>query len=993
MNNMFSDSEIKAIEKVKDHKTLEVYFFDKIVIGKNTKWLDLLKKYGFFDNSRIPVLSDGNYVEEWNVLNYLISIMDTLIIENNEKQIYYTLEILMHVAEKSLNFRIFTQSISILIKIPVKYYTGKYINTFFDYWIGCAYENEFILFEIESKFLPFIIKYDKNSALIVFKKFINRFDRYVPQSYHILDRLIQNESLLKKLFQDNEMEIIKCICGLLEKVLFKESAKRDINGESIYINTLENNRYRLSLNNKVILEDEFINRSQDTETIEKCILNLNTSLTFEDIQRTVRLLYGDLFYENAYESIFDEKDFIHELDDYLLVILKKFLNYTIETDMLIRITDYLKVSSYDLVIKLLIYCFKTKWIQMEEYFYLLLESNTDLFDYIFRNYIFDDETKNIFEIINSKISLKYRKIIMNILDKGEYIKHDWKDDDFELIWMQKRLYSLIKIPYFKKKYQELHKLTGKDVFLAPSMRFSGVHTIEQKSPLTREEIISMTNIELIKIMGNFRELERFSMDFTNISYKGFGEEIKEVVKVNPDRFLNDLLLFNKLQYEFIYYLLEGFSELVGSNIELSYDKLIDFLILYTQSQSFWDNSYRYEQNNEYLMDFKGFLKEVFRFLKRYIENDKLNFNETIYKKIVLLLIRSIDKCDVVKIEEVLFSNKDFSFYTINSLNGVIIIAILELSLKIKRIGLKNYKLLWNKDIKALIERLFKIKCIDVYIIFGEYIGYFAYIDKQWVEEKIKMIDLNSDMWEFFITGYLESRTVYGEYYILLKEHYLKAMDYQGFFDGNTKKRLGSHLVIGFLNGFEEKIENVLINKLFEIWDIDIIEELIRYCYAVDKKIFVKEVTIKQIKEKTLFLWSKIVDKYSIPQETINEADKNLIRSTIHLLNNFDLLNKEIAKNLRFCYTYLSGSFNTYYIVDFFESIINKQKSEKQIKMIIPLMEEFLEVLYPSYPEEKIIELLNFLKEKGEQERLDDILKVYLDKTRKSFVVEHINKIR
>ncbi|PHC09942.1 hypothetical protein COE99_09575 [Bacillus toyonensis] len=92
------------------------------------------------------------------------------------------------------------------------------------------------------------------------------------------------------------------------------------------------------------------------------------------------------------------------------------------------------------------------------------------------------------------------------------------------------------------------------------------------------------------------------------------------------------------------------------------------------------------------------------------------------------------------IEEVLFSKDDMSFYILNSLGRKYARALLEWDLKIKGISFPDYKSCWEKDIKLIYEDLTINNCIDSYLILGEFINNFLYIDENWTKEKIKDID-------------------------------------------------------------------------------------------------------------------------------------------------------------------------------------------------------------------------------------------------------------
>ncbi|GJM77515.1 hypothetical protein HMSSN139_00110 [Paenibacillus sp. HMSSN-139] len=306
---------------------------------------------------------------------------------------------------------------------------------------------------------------------------------------------------------------------------------------------------------------------------------------------------------------------------------------------------------------------------------------------------------------------------------------------------------------------------------------------------------------------------------------------------------------------FIYYLLDGFSVLVKQNFDLSYNKVLEFLILYTSNDKFWEDSFRFEKDNSYLMTHESVLKASFDFIITLVANDKINFTKSEFELIYKIIDSCLTRTDFSHVEDVLFSNKDISFYSLNSLGGRFVKALLELALKVKRVAVDDYEVLWDTKVKSTIEHLMKSSCIDSYVIFGEYLANFSYVDEEWTKQKIKSIKPDQEMWQFFMTGYLDSRVVYYEFYELMVDNYLEAIEYKGFVDKDIKEKLGTHIVIGYLNGFEEKTKVELMNKILDIFDISIMEVMVRYFYNIEKKQLAKGVSKNDAVERVL----KILD--------------------------------------------------------------------------------------------------------------------------------------
>ncbi|GJM77514.1 hypothetical protein HMSSN139_00100 [Paenibacillus sp. HMSSN-139] len=517
---------------------------------KDVKWLDLLKSRGFFDKPNVPVLSEGNYIEEWNVLNYVVSIMDELVNCRDENQIQYVLTVLLQAAEISKNFRVFNQSVEILKRTPLSSISVEYLNDFLDYWLDCEFGLDFILDKVESELLRYLLS-DSEKTLLTFEKFFRKTISTFSKNNYVLDHLLTtNKDNLLILFSHDPQRCCGIFIGLLENELFVESSKREANEHAIVIQNINDEMLKVSCQD-IVLEKAFETREIDTACIIDSFKSSLKDVNDRELTRQVRLLYTDLFNKGAYESIFEQKDYLFQADDYLNQFMKVCLTESkLESDAYNPLLSKLLKSNYDRVKKIGIFVIVKKWGELKDTFLSLLETEVQLFDYIFRSYIYDDETKHLFQLFNTDIGSKYYMLVDEIINKNEYFLHERDDQHFELKWKQKRYLALSNVPYFQEKLLEAKSITGVDIELSPAIKFSGAHWIEQVSPFSAEEINNMPISELVIKMKDFREIERFSEDFKEISYSGFGSEIKSSLISYPAHFIDDLRHFNELQYEF-----------------------------------------------------------------------------------------------------------------------------------------------------------------------------------------------------------------------------------------------------------------------------------------------------------------------------------------------------------------------------------------------------------------------------------------------------------
>ena len=988
--NKFSEKELTALESVITHKNLEPYFFEKLAEQKDTKWLELLKNRGFFDKPNVPFLSEGNYIEEWNVLNYVVAVMDELVNSQDENQIQYVLTILLQAAETSKNFRVFYQSVEIIKRTPISSISVDYLNSFLDFWLSCEFGLDYILEKVESELLKYLLT-DSEKAVLTAEKFFRKSISTFSRKDYVLDELLTtNKDYLLKLFSLDPKINCELFVELLERESFVQSSSRKIKEHSIAIQNIRDKKFKV-LYHEMVFEKDFESREIDITFVINSLKPFLTNVSERELTRQVRLLYSDIFSEGAYESIFEQRAYLFEADDYLTQFLKVCLtDISLKPDAYIHLLTKLLKNNYDRVKKIGIFVIVQKWGLLKDCFLNILENEIQIFDYIFRSYIYNDETKHLFELFDTNIEMKYYLLVNDIIDKNEYFLHEKDDEHFDLKWKQKRYLALINVPFFRQKLTEAKRITGIDIELSPSIKFSGVHSIEDISPFSSEEIINIPVSELVIKMKNFRENEKWLFEeFKEISYRGFGTEIKNSIISYPNHFIDDLKQFNELQYEFIYYLLDGFSVLVKQNFDLNYNNVIEFLILYTSNDGFWDGSFRLEKENDHLMNHKSVLKASYDFIIALVSNDKVKFTKSEFEFIYKFIEICIDRIDFSQVEDVLFSNNDISFYSLNSLGGRLVRTLLELALKLKRTAFQNYKILWEIKIKATIEHLMNSACIDSFVIFGEYLANFSYVDQEWTRQKIKSITPDQEMWQYFMTGYLDSRVIYFEFYEIMVGNYLEAIEYKSFIDKNIKERLGNHIVIGYINGFEEKTGKCITQKVLANFDTVIMEVIVRNFYGIEKKQLVKGVSLTDVEARILKFWTKLLEYCS--KENKGAENIKLIQQAVHIINNFSTINELIYQNLISSLRYMvNNSFETHYIVDYCERLINNHENHE---MTISLIFNFLTQCVPSYPEKKIKILLQYLKHNNELEKLDLIQHSYLTNTRKSFVVDYISGIQ
>ncbi len=968
-----TSDEQKILAEVKEIRELEPYFFEKLMEKKEVKWLEPLKSNGFFDQTNIPQDIQG-YSQEWLILKYVKSIVG----QTTKDQLEIIKEVLIQTAEIAHdNYRVVRQTIEVLSIIPSIDYDVNYIQHLLNYWLKGKY-NRYCLQSIIYILYPVVTEADK--LFLIFKSVLAKILESNTDEF-LIENLYKKNDVIKRLTKDEFfINTTTFIIELLEKKISKNLLSRRFEDLEFTIQMIDENLV-VKCNEAEIINHPLVNRKEDTYLIIKTIGEKFDTKDEIAIDRFSKLLYEDLFSGECYESIFREWRHLIHIEDYLILLLRNIIKENTDRieELQLIINGMLK-SRYCLTIKNAIYIICNNYSGLLDYFLKTLEEEPDIIEFIIRYYIFADEIKHLFENF-SDLNQRQIEIIEDSIEKGEYIDHEWFTKGDRALWKQMRYKALKNNAHFYEKYRSLKNLTGKDPELTPPIQFSGAHWIEQKSSLSKNQIVNMSNDELIKEIISFKPKENFEM-FSEESYRGLGEVLAVVIKENPERFTNELDKFIIVPYEIMASIIDTFKEIINDKVT-DVRRIIEFFNEYCSQPSFWEDTYCYCEDKSRSYTHITVLKRMGRYLQAYISNDKLLFDVDVYNSLINIFNISLNKFDFVSTESDLFKNNDYGLYTINSFGGIFAEVILELALKIKRVGLEGYDSKWNIEIKLIYEDLLARKSIDAYFIFGEYIGYFAYIDKKWTLEKIESITLDDPIWEFFMSGYLYGRTVYDDFYKIMGVNYLHALSYR-FTDKDMRKRLIGHITLGYLNGFEDNSTYKPFNEMLKQWNIDDINEVISFCFGDRNKD--KSNEIAQL--NMLNFWNLIRQKYSsTPVENMNQSEIELIQHSVHMITNFDYLNDSIEEDLIFCFGFLRGNLNDYYIVDFIKNQINKDDQNERLKGLII---EFFKKCTPSYPEEEILRLLDYIKDKTDE--LKEIRDIYKNPYTRSFVVEHIVKL-
>jgi hypothetical protein len=478
------------------------------------------------------------------------------------------------------------------------------------------------------------------------------------------------------------------------------------------------------------------------------------------------------------------------------------------------------------------------------------------------------------------------------------------------------------------------------------------------SPLSSEELLRLTNSELVEFLNNYQD-EVFGQ--SRISTHSLGDVFRQCIIENPQKFTNDLNPFLNLHRVYQYELFLGLSEAWRKDKKFKWVGIIQFINFIIGSEEFWTDSHQGDELN--------YSKWIIGCIANLLEEGTRKDTHVLE----LELLPEVEKILIVlakRTESDLYLSGDLVNSVLNSNKGKIYSAMINYSLCYGRNYRKNENVRWPEAIKKEFEeRLNPIfePTVEYSVTLGKSLPYLCYLDKQWVIEKInKIFPQNDDIhWNAAFISYLFHSNVYKNIYFLLKEngHYSKAIKTE-FKDPHINEHLVQHICIGYLEGFERLDDDKsLIVQLLNQWNTKQIIEIIRFLRWFNKK------ENSEKRPLVLPLWKFFMLKVS--QDPENAENISILSALNEWISLVDELSDEICNWLK-----ISAKHVKSYEFEFIEQLIRhsdlKPKCCSEILIIIIESGHYFE-----YQKEKIIELVTKFYEKNEKQNADTICNLYL----------------
>ncbi len=348
-----------------------------------------------------------------------------------------------------------------------------------------------------------------------------------------------------------------------------------------------------------------------------------------------------------------------------------------------------------------------------------------------------------------------------------------------------------------QKYDQLHKanVEAANKGNAATMPKSGA--IGPVKPITPEELSAMSNIEIAAYLKGYTE-EDIGMPV--LEGRGLANTLTECVAANPQRFTDNLLLFQDVRNLYQSSLLQGCLDAWRNKKDFNWAALLAFIHQILLSKQFWT-----EQYNDGFNYRNWVFSTTADLITEGTKDDTHAFDAQLLPLAEDILLILVDKA-----QQSVSTLDNLPTDVLNSDRGRVFSAVVNYALRFARTNESEYTdCRWPYAIRAdFTKRLDRSvePSLEFSYTLGFHLSYLWYLDKEWVHLNINHIfpQRDEDHWQAAFSGYLLHPGVREEFYLLLKAHghYQKALNTR-FADAEVSDGLVRHICTGWIEDSED----------------------------------------------------------------------------------------------------------------------------------------------------------------------------------------------
>ena len=523
-------------------------------------------------------------------------------------------------------------------------------------------------------------------------------------------------------------------------------------------------------------------------------------------------------------------------------------------------------------------------------------------------------------------------------------------------------------------YQEYEQINSAEIN-HPGLLWRTETSWGEVTPVTAEALSDMSNIQIAEYLTEFEE---DNISLSSPTERGLAETLEKCVTMDPQRFANDLQIYQDIDTLYQHSILSGFLEAWRDQKKFDWTALLEFSHQILSSEKFWS-----EQDITGL-NYKDWIVAVITdLIIDGTKDDDHAFNIQLLplaEQILLILEEKIESDDPIIATRNGIRSIELSATFFNSIKCKIFTAMIDYALRCARVSNIKQGRRWSPKIKEIFTRKMNKEhesFVGVSFAFGAYLPYLSHLDEAWVIENIDRIFPQEDEFHWYITfmGYLYySNTVYDRLYLLLKErgYYQKVLntDFVNLADevliSGIAQQLVGHIYVGWIIEEWETLddETSLIFQLINSDKPDLLYALVHFFWNHREHLSEKEQT--QIR----LAWRAMFEVFSAKSDLIGyEKVLSHLSGWLDIVDNIDT---EVLEWVKLSAKYLNEISDS----SFFLTALRKHVSEAPAEVANIYLEILDSGIYPDYDQADIKEILRVIWDTEHKEEARQICNLY-----------------
>jgi len=971
-------------------------------------WFNFLKAEGYFDPEKNPEpvqVKEVFQIPYWEILGYLEK-LSIQISQGNETDLTdELLGVIKNVSEHPKdNNRTWYLFIKILTNLPNEKIPVEILN-FIPIWLTGKFGTMLQTSELTEKLLPKFLNDDPTVADIEKAELIlhhlfqvekteiqediwdSEGDSYRSRLYlHFLSDKFEKKNLAPKVVKYCSSNIILEL-GRTIKFLLLDYPK-GVNtllkdGEKDYEIKIHIEKENLLVSSK-LKDSDVANETlilanwedkSETELKQELVSilkqqNINYIPSNENddpFQRLINVLNADLtsaFGRNSIRKLDDRYSNNDKVLNVFALIFRELLDEkakqnSVEAISLLKIFCYDKKYRIPFYKRITLYVIYENWNTTKSLFWELVKDNDALHLFSTRKY-----QKDLYDLLSrNQLELKKgeKEILQNIITRGEQDEVNEKDEKHKEYW-QLRWYAALKdIEPFKDEYLSLSKslnITNEHYENLGEVRIRSGSV----SPISKDDLLEKSNQEIAEYIKTFNPKNHWE----DPSISGLSDILGRAIETQPEKFANEIELYQDVAYIYSYRMLNAFGEAWKKHLVFNWEKVLNYCLQTLKSKKFYSGELKVE-NDSWNATADWVVGSIAHLLTDGLQNDKNAFDVSLLplaKEIVQIMVSNLKQVDDFK-----GTNMDYPTYSLNSTAGKSLRALFDYSLHRAR-NLFKYedKGKWEPEMQSLFEETLQKGILDGHILEGMYFEQFYFLDKDWITEQVKQHYKSEDReWLAFIGGFSFGNPPFNkEIYTLLYPHYKKAIEKNIKIKSFPNNGLVRHLTAFYFWKYETLSSQKLLYSFLNKTSPTEIQELINFIgRQEDYQKSLSEIEQNIFQEMILGLWNYLADKYENSQ--IEEEQKNLA-TLVNWIVFAPELNDTYTKLILKSCKHIDKAYSTHELLENLVALKSKGNPNTAAKAVgeIILALNFKDYM-ADFDEEFIKDLVSFLFARGQNQ--------------------------